>query len=281
MKKTKSYDEDDPSVSSVSTKSSTSTSTQEILKPKKNSLQKNSLQKKSMDLQPPQKKKSPEELLQEELQEKENNRIKNKSKLSEYHKQFKTMRSDNLHQRFKENPDELFEYHYTAQQNEETYADQSEIPLNKIISKLEGNKHKKTKTLLDLGCGLIPKIRHHFEGDSRYEVRSFDHLSFDENVEECDISHLPIEDDNVDYVVLSLAMWGSNCEDYVREARRVLDSNGRLYIGEATKRWTPDITEEEPEHRPAQRLIDLLERNGFNIVESNIAKFSLFTCVKR
>ena len=76
-------------------------------------------------------------------------------------------------------------------------------------------------------------------------------------------------------------MWGSNNRDYLQEAHRVLDSNGKLYIGEPTKRWTPELTVEEPEPRHAQRLVDLLEECGFTIIDRDIKKFCVFTCVKR
>ena len=145
------------------------------------------------------------------------------------------------------------------------------------ISKQKENHHDKKQIVLELGCGIEPKIWNYFKRDPRYKVRSFDHLSCHANVEERDISHLPIKNYSVDYVVLSLAMWGTNYEDYIIEAYRVLHSNGRLYIGEATKKWTHDITEEEPEHRTAQRLIDLLERNGFNIVAVSYSHRTLTT----
>ena len=268
-------DEDDnASISSTSTTTSTKSA-----KPKKQSAPK----KKTMEYipeppRPPPKK----ELTEEEKAEKEKQqRIKTKSQLSEYHKIYKVMRSDNLHQYFQENPEEFMKYHLCAEANESTYEDQSEIPLNKIISLLEKNRHKKTKTLLDLGCGFAD-IKLYFDNDPRYKVLSFDHLAIAAHITACDIAHLPpdIEEDSVDFVVLSLAMWGPNCEDYVREAHRVLETNGVLYIGEPTKRWTYDATENLPNPEPAQLLIELLERNGFQILERYIKKFSVFKCCK-
>jgi ubiquinone/menaquinone biosynthesis C-methylase UbiE len=67
-------------------------------------------------------------------------------------------------------------------------------------------------------------------------------------------------------------MWGSNCTDYLREAKRVLETNGRLYIIEATKRWTDDET------LPAGRLRKAVEDAGFEIRKSDIKKFTMFVC---
>jgi ribosomal RNA-processing protein 8 len=269
--------DDNASISSTST--TTSTTLTKSGKPKKQPAPK----KKSMEYTPAPPAPVKKELTEEEKAEKElRRRTRNKSQLSEYHKIYKVMRSDNLHQHFQENPQEFEKYHDCASANETTYEDPSEIPLNKIIDMLDRNRHKKSKTLLDLGCGPVAKIKYHFDADPRYEVLSFDHLAIAEHITACDIAHLPaeIETDSIDFVVLSLAMWGSNCEDYVKEAHRVLETNGILYIGEPTKRWTYGATEIEPTPEPAQRLVDLLERNGFRILERDIKKFCVFKCSK-
>ena len=76
-------------------------------------------------------------------------------------------------------------------------------------------------------------------------------------------------------------MWGSNCHDYVKEANRILESNGKLYIMEPTKRWS-----EQDEHgnilhgKEGSKMIKLLEEHGFQITKSNIEKFCLFICNK-
>ncbi len=241
---------------------------------------KKSPKKKSMELAPPTMSPSPppsKELTEEERQEREQQRReRNKSQLSEYHQKFKTMRSDSLHAHFQENNNKAFiEYHNCADANEETYDDPTEIPRNRIIAALEQNEHTKTAEVLDLGCGRYPKIRDHFAGNNKYNVRSFDHVAISEGVEECDISHLPVPSNSVDYVVMSLAMWGSNKRQYLQEAHRVLNANGCLYIGEPTKKW--GFTKEAMD---AARLKDLLQKCGFTIVDESIKKFSVFTCVK-
>jgi ubiquinone/menaquinone biosynthesis C-methylase UbiE len=63
----------------------------------------------------------------------------------------------------------------------------------------------------------------------------------------------------------------------VREAYRILESGGKLYIMEATKRWTDDEG-----GQPADKLKKLLEETGFQIdsKKSSVEKFSLFVCTK-
>ena len=97
-----------------------------------------------------------------------------------------------------------------------------------------------------------------------------------------DIAHTGMEDGDADVAILCLAMWGSNKEEYLTEAFRILDPNGRLIIVEPTKRWMDDETGQH-------RLHDTLERNGFTIVqeevkvmtsENEVHKFSLFVAKK-
>jgi len=81
-----------------------------------------------------------------------------------------------------------------------------------------------------------------------------------------------------------LAMWGSNCREYIMEAYRILETGGRLYIIEPTKRWSE--TEEGEfgkviEGTEAIKLKKLLEENHFSILYEKIEKFCFFECVKR
>lgn len=40
-----------------------------------------------------------------------------------------------------------------------------------------------------------------------------------------------------------MSMWGSNCEDYIKEINRILEDNGILLIIEPTKRWINEDNE--------------------------------------
>ena len=104
------------------------------------------------------------------------------------------------------------------------------------------------------------------------------------SVVSCDIAKTPEEDDSVEICILSLAMWGSNCNDYIKEAHRILESNGQLFIIEPTyrSRWS-----EKDEHKnlvkgkEGMKLKTLLEENGFVIKDQAIEKFCMFVCNKK
>jgi hypothetical protein len=189
------------------------------------------------------------------------------------------MNSNNLHNKFKEEPELWYKYHDISKNNEKSYPE-DEIPRNRIIQELDKIKTKRKKLVVDMGCGKA-EISKYFENDGRFEFKNYDHISCNPNIEICDISNINLEDNSVEICILSLAMWGSNCRTYLEEASRILESSGKLYIIEPTKRWTNKdengniILETE-----GNILKDLLEQNGFKILEESIAKFCLFVGMK-
>ena len=207
-----------------------------------------------------------------------------KSEMSELQREYNVLRSDNLHKRFNEEPQLWFDYHAISEENEKSFPEE-EIPRNKIITELEAIKTKRIKIVVDMGCGPA-HIANHFKknNDKRFEMINYDHYSNnDDMVTTCDISNLPLEDDSVDICILSLAMMGSNCKEYIKEAHRVLETNGILYIAEPTKRWSEKNEQGVViEGKEACKLISELESNNFHIKNKDkmIAKFALFVCVK-
>jgi superfamily II DNA or RNA helicase len=191
-----------------------------------------------------------------------------KSELSVLHQHYKTMRSDTLAQHFKDNPDAWSAYHTISESNEESFPTDS-IPRNQIIRELDKIKTRRPKQVVDMGCGM-GFISKHFMNDSRFKFTNIDHVAINETVQVGDISKLPFENDSQDICILSLAMWGSNCKEYIQEAHRVLETNGTLYIIEPTKRWT--------ETEPADRLVELLK--DFYIRQITIEKFTFIVAIK-
>jgi ubiquinone/menaquinone biosynthesis C-methylase UbiE len=171
-------------------------------------------------------------------------------------------------------------YHKISEENEKTFPTEK-IPRNRVIAELNKISGTRIRTVVDMGCGT-GKISEHYKNDSRFKFLNYDHISANDNVNPCDISTLPLKNDSVDICILSLAMWGSNCHDYVREAHRVLESNGQLYIIEATKRWSDkDENENMVQGQEGGKLRKLLEDSGFQVTSSNIAKFCLFVGNKK
>jgi ribosomal RNA-processing protein 8 len=202
-----------------------------------------------------------------------------KSEISVLHQRYKTLNSVNLHNEFKTNPELWTQYHAISEQNEETFP-VVEIPSNVIIATLDKIKSNRTRRVVDMGCGKA-QISQHFKDDPRFSFTNYDHIAFDESiVTSCDISKTPIEDDSTDIVILSLAMWGSNCHSYITEAFRILENAGTLYIIEPTKRWSEMDGYNIKPGTAASKLRSVLTDNGFDIVKENIEKFCMFTCRK-
>ena len=210
----------------------------------------------------------------------EQKKQRTKSEHSILLQRYKTLTSENLGKEFKQNIEKFYEYHELSGTIEKTYPPE-EIPRNRIIRELEKTKTKRTKKVVDMGCGKAG-IAEHFIHDPRFEFISYDHVSSNELVISCDISHTPLEDNSVEICILSLAMWGSNCREYISEVARILESDGKLYIIEPTKRWSEkDANGNNVAGEEGGKLKLLLEENGFHIVESSVEKFCLFVCSKK
>ncbi|XP_012542065.2 ribosomal RNA-processing protein 8 [Monomorium pharaonis] len=93
-----------------------------------------------------------------------------------------------------------------------------ELPLDNVIA--------------DFGCGearLAISVPH--------TVHSFDFVALNDRVKACDMAHTPLRMNSVDVVVFSLSLMGSNLNDYIMEANRVLKIDGILKIAEIGSRF--------------------------------------------
>jgi hypothetical protein len=251
------------------TQSIASTETQSIIEEEAEPI--TIIAKKSMKLKKPSRKPKTET--------KEQKKERVKTEISQLHQKYKTMKSENLHKEFNENQELWNNYHEISEENEKSFPIE-EIPRNKIIQELLKIKTKRTKIVVDMGCGK-GQISSYFSNDKRFQFINYDHVSSNDTTISCDISKLPLEEHAVEICILSLAMWGSNCKEYVKETNRILESGGKLYIIEPTKRWSEqDENKNIIEGKEGCKMKSLLEENGFQIVEQSIEKFCLFVCIK-
>ena len=86
-----------------------------------------------------------------------------------------------------------------------------------------------------------------------------------------------LDDYSVDIAILSMAMWGRNCVDYLKESYRILDTGGTLLIAEPYRRWNTDLNEDGS---PINRLVKVLEENNFTIIKKKEDKFMFIECRK-
>jgi hypothetical protein len=136
--------------------------------------------------------------------------------------------SAKTHDRLAEDPTEWETYHrlYRAAR-----AHWPVVPAVLIAERLR--KRAPGQTVADLGCGemLLDTTLNGY-----HTVLGFDHVALDERVTACDIAALPQEDESVDAAVLSLALMGANCANYIKEAQRILRIDGQLWIAETANR---------------------------------------------
>jgi superfamily II DNA or RNA helicase len=203
------------------------------------------------------------------------------SEIGLLHKTYLKMRSDTLNAKFNSDPQLWLDYHATRKRNFASY-DPASIPSNQIIRELEKIQTKRRKVVVDMGCGEAP-IAHHFlaKNDNRFTFHNYDHQSGgDPLIQEVDISALPLEDASVEIGIMTLALWGTldNCTQYIKEAYRVLESGGKFYISDSTKKWSPEPLTQE---NGGEFLRTLLIENGFKIINEDIGlPFCLFVCAK-
>jgi hypothetical protein len=78
---------------------------------------------------------------------------------------------------------------------------------------------------------------------ARHTVDGYDHVAHDERVTVADIADLSkvgVASGQYDYALLALALMGANHTDYVREAHRILHTDGQLWLAEPTSHLGDD-----------------------------------------
>ncbi|RWS29814.1 Cerebral protein-like protein [Leptotrombidium deliense] len=111
-------------------------------------------------------------------------------------------------------------------------------PIDSIIDAIEQYSTRKRLIIADLGCGKKPLLKLHF---NEATVHSFDLIAAHENVIAADITSVPLEDSLCDFAVFCLSLMGTNVNDYLFEANRILKLNGRLLIAEVVSRFDDDV----------------------------------------
>lgn len=128
---------------------------------------------------------------------------------------------------FKDDPEAFDAYHKGFQQQVDNW------PLNPVDIIIESiKKVPKDFIVADFGCGEA-KIA---ESISQ-KVHSFDFVAMNDKVTVCDMAHTPLLKNGVNIVVFCLSLMGTNLNDYLLEANRVLKKGGIMKIAEVESRF--------------------------------------------
>ncbi|XP_015117995.1 ribosomal RNA-processing protein 8 [Diachasma alloeum] len=130
-------------------------------------------------------------------------------------------------QMFKEDPEAFKAYHdgYQRQVNQWPVN-----PLDVIITAVK--KMPKDWIIADFGCGEA-----RLAASVSQKVHSIDLVALNDRVTACDMAHTPLLIGGVNVVVFCLSLMGTNLNDYLREANRVLKKEGILKIAEVESRF--------------------------------------------
>lgn len=71
--------------------------------------------------------------------------------------------------------------------------------------------------IADFGCGEAELAK-----SVKQKVHSFDLVAANDSVTACDMAHVPLTNASVDVAVFCLSLMGTNLQDYIVEANRIL-----------------------------------------------------------
>nr|XP_046245509.1 ribosomal RNA-processing protein 8 [Scatophagus argus] len=103
-------------------------------------------------------------------------------------------------------------------------------PVDGIIAYIQ--QRPSSLVVADFGCGDCKIGR-----SVKNKVHSFDLAAACELVTVCDMANVPLPDASVDIAVFCLSLMGTNLEDFLAEANRVLKMRGVLKIAEVASRF--------------------------------------------
>jgi len=122
----------------------------------------------------------------------------------------------------------------------------------------------------------LQKEKNKGEEDKHVKVHSFDLVSGGNPlITPCDMTNVPLKENTVDVAVFSLALMGINVADFIREAHRVLRSDGILKIAEVRSRFeSTNASSSDDKDKSNPRKMEQNSSDQNKIVDlSNLSEF--------
>ena len=95
-------------------------------------------------------------------------------------------------------------------------------------------------------------------GHLKDNLHSFDAGKIADHVIQCDIANVPLTRGQIDIGVFCLSLMGTNFPDFLREANRVMNIGGTLFIAEVVSRFE-NINTFSKEYMPKYTGFDLIK----------------------
>ena len=167
----------------------------------------------------------------------------NLSEFSKLNSVINNSKSENIHERIKQDPQFLIQYHERLDEARKFW---SVEPLNVIADKINGLKIPAQiimkMVIGDFGCGRA-RLAELLKENKMY---NFDHHDIlNDKIISCDMKKTQLKNESLDIAVFCLSLMGENWPDYVKEAKRCLRRNGMLMIAETTKSLGARVVQSE------------------------------------
>ncbi|XP_033001597.1 ribosomal RNA-processing protein 8 [Lacerta agilis] len=170
--------------------------------------------------------------------------------------QLYTSSSQQAVQLFQDDPEALVVYHRGFARQ---VAQWPENPVQHFVRYLR--QRPASLVVADFGCGDCMLAR-----SVRNKVHCFDLVALDPRIIVCDMAQVPLDDESVDVAVFCLALMGTNLQEILEEANRVLRVGGTLLVAEVASRF-----------QDVRAFVAALGRLGFRLLSKDVTGSHFFT----
>jgi len=185
------------------------------------------------------------------------------SKLTDFHRRFKSMKSTNYNATNVSRED-FDTYHQEADKYDARDAEEIQACANveRLLLDRKPKCNRKTYHAIDLGCGMN-RFRHR-ESVQKMSWEALDIHAVDETVTVGNIGDMTelYEDEEFDVVIANRVLWGTDHDTMLSEIHRIMKTGGVVVFCEAVGRWI-----KKSEDKKTNILSNEIERCGMKIVK--------------